>query len=241
MKKVKLESLLFENEPINYLTKPFALAIDSTKTNFILYNTKEYPNIAAYVKIKVDSTNCPSAVQIAKSVRGDKYPGSGEMLYKIVSSYLNMPITSDRKISTSPAAQKTWSKIEASQEFQHFNLDNWAWNDDFETKVYVKNINKTSGTFKASDQPATKTPADDCILPGDSISYGNREDDIRDRISTLGSPNAHKANVDYSELIQNHEQFMKDNDVNIQSLIKSGDSVFNSKMTMESLLFKNKS
>ena len=47
MKKVKLESLLFENEIINYLKKPFALAVDATKTNFILYNTKEYLTLKA--------------------------------------------------------------------------------------------------------------------------------------------------------------------------------------------------
>jgi hypothetical protein len=239
MKRIKLKNLLFENQSINYFQAPFALAVDSTKTNFILYNTKEYPDIVAYAKVKFDSTNCPSAVQISKSVREDKYPGAGEALYKIISSYLNMPITSDRTISTSPAAQKLWKKIENSNDFEHFKLDNWIWKDDFETKVYVKDIDKNRGSFKISDQPETETTEDDCVLPG-VVSQKNLEDGIRNTISVLGTPNAHKTNVDYSQLIKNHERFMKNNNVNMQNLIKTGNSVFVSKMTMESLLFKNK-
>ena len=221
---MKLYDILFEQKT-NYFTKPFALVYN--KNSFVLYDTSKFPNdyIAAFIKVKIDPTNCPSVIQVAQSVRGQNYPGAGEALYQIVSSVLQKPITSDRTISTSQDAQKMWKKIETGSQFNHIKLDNWIWNDDYETKTYAHNINKINNSYTPSSEPATPQKEDDCILPGDSVNKDNPN--LKPSIEILGTPNAHQANVDFSILLKNHEEFIKNKPfIDISKLFNDGEKTF---------------
>lgn len=216
--KVSLYSILFENQG-SYFDAPFALAVSPEKTRFVLYSTvavKEQglkAGIAAYVKVKKEEANCGLAYQIATSVRGPNFPGAGLTLYKIVSSYLNSPITSDRHISSSARAKSAWRKISSDPDFEPVFLDNWLWNGDFETKTYVKDIDLDTGNFVASPKPRTSTPKDDCVLPGDSVDLDNLDNDVADRLANLGSPFAFQSHVSFENLIKNHENFVTQNEL----------------------------
>lgn len=220
---MKLFSILFEQKT-NFFSKPFALA--QNQGLFVLYDTSQFPNnyVAAFIKAKEDKSNCPSALQIAQSARGENYPGAGEALYQIVSSVLQKPLTSDRKMSTSPAAQKMWNKIENSPQFSHSKLDNWIWNDDYETKTYAHNINKNNNSFSPSSNPETPQPEDDCVLPGELPNKDNP--DLKSSIDILGTPNAHQSNVDFSELIKNHEEFVQNQKIDVSKIFADGQRLF---------------
>lgn len=223
---------LVTEERVNYFSSPFALYVSSSG-QIILYNAANYPNdncVAGYVKVRQDKINCPSAVQIAQAARSPAFPGAGEAIYKIASTVYNMPITSDRKHSTSDLAQNMWKKIDGDPSFQKQELDNWIWNDDNETKTYALDINKTNNSCTPSADPKTPSTQDDCMLPGEPVNKENPEPGLKNSLSILGAPNAYKATVEIAKLMSNHNQLVKEGVVQPAIIKALADKLWNTRM-----------
>lgn len=236
---MKLFPLLFEN-PTS--TNNLALAIYKDN-EFILYDvlklrtlpkTALVPDlssiIAAWTEVGDPETdkgsNCLNAVHVSYQVRSPNYPGAGRLLVKLISSVLGAPITSDRKLSNTPEAQKMWKNIEASGDMQKLTLDNFfMWDlDGTDKKQYFTTDDQ--GNVEPGLPLTPKNLADDCLAPGSDPNtvkryVGAAVNAFQSNMDTSSFENNHIEALDYveKELDWNREDFVK-------KLAKSGTKMF---------------
>jgi len=206
---ITLYSLLFE-EAEQWNPNNLALAV-IRNVKFVLYDTAKLratdemhnqPNIkdlvAAYILVTPPrSGNCSGAASVALAARNPAYPGAGIMLYKLVSSALNKPITSDRENSTSDDAKAMWKKIEdvGKSGFTRLPLDNYYQGMGADNIYFTVN---PDGTVKDGAGPLTPDTSDDCEAPGI---------DPRDVGQNLGEPDAFQAAGGIAQpFIQRHQE-----------------------------------
>lgn len=126
---------------------------------------------------------CSGAHIVNWIVANPKYPGAGSACYALLSLYGNNFLTSDRFVSTSPAAQKTWAGIEQSPEWEKAPLDNFSSEKDpLNSRAADTKWFRFSGRYprrRRKESPTPLTPSDtsdDCPLPlKDSSKLGTAD------------------------------------------------------------------
>lgn len=178
--------------------------LDKFKPSAVNLFASEFLVAEIEVNRSENAGNCAGAYYVGAAARNPRYRGMGRFMYKLASSVLSAPITSDRIVSTSDSAKGMWRKIENDSSFKKVELDNYLSEPvptktgrvtSFNTK-YVDIPSPDKAYFR--DGPKTPDPSDDCKVPGSSL------DNIKHK---LGTPDAYQADgVDVSKYRQKHEE-----------------------------------
>ena len=133
---------------------------------------------------KSENNECLGAYQVNIVAGSPKFPGAGSAMYAFASEFYGAPLTSDRKISSSPAAKRAWTKIETSGDWTKVGqgLDNYGGYP----RKYVR-FSPDHKVLKITTEPATPDEHDDCPLP----TKGDDDLSVKKMASLLGTPDAY--------------------------------------------------
>ena len=154
--------------------------------------------IAAWVEFSEPSPsmgNCSGAYYVAYSARNPKYRGAGQLLVKIASSMLEVPVTSDRSNSSSDSAKEMWDRLSDDPGMAKKELDNFVGYEDDDDVAYV-DIDPKTRTATRRAGPRTPDPSDDCHTPRPVDRY-------------LGSPDAYQSKMSTGAYQARHQQMLK--------------------------------
>lgn len=127
-------------------------------------------------KGKSHQGDCLGAVEVASVASSKKFPGAGLACYELFGEMVGGPITSDRDVSTSDPAKKTWAKIETDgSRWRRAPLDNHdTWGDYYRHQGTWPNRRLIN--FGGSPLTPGFTQ-DDCQLP-QNRTYGDKDPEI---------------------------------------------------------------
>jgi len=240
---MKLYKILFEQNSKNFtsFTPPFfALYVDESITTLTLIHVPSLKNIlktkkvdekdlllavAGMISLAESENSCLGAMQVGLVAGSPTWSGAGLTMYALASDHYGVPLTSDRKHSSSVAARETWAKIEKNPDWKKVGdgLDNYAKLDnqkiymDIEGSYPERTVKPRMGKIEKSDipnlqvkdlsKPTSRTPEeiDDCPLP----TKGGEIKDPEKMSNLLGTADAYKYTgpLKAQPLIDNFENF----------------------------------